>query len=682
MAGKRQHYIPRFLQRGFLAEDIGNAELTWLHRRGAAARRVSIKDVGVGEFFYSKLPKAGEETLDDLITALELDINSSIKEIRNAPLGDISDPKIPARITAHLSLRTAHVRMIFQKTTAQILDHISAFAAQPDHLRTLMGIDNAEMTLALATIDKELSSSPLGELIPLPLARRVFAFNLRESFNEFHELHLPMLGDAFNTLIKSLPAITQDSHNDALKKFQETQWEADLAQLSWRTHRVVGAILPDCIALAQTGTDALTPLLLRENQIPNLIILPISHDLLLVGTTKGESLKLDIKDINAASASCSESFFVSTCDSSDLTDLIGQHSPSAIEKIVLDALDGLSPGEFSAAGSLAGVSWSPLPDQPSSFSYSFVFQGFANNETVTKLNDLVKGVIQEISRVLPLSMLDGITFSSDYAAALENLDRGDATLKADRSHPRAYGRAVAKSVHVLRDGKRKNHIVMDESIAGALLDSDNEVKSTALHVIVGMLAHVAHTAIYEQRLLAIPEVQADLITKRMHSASAACPGMYFAARASSFTDSSAGERAATLVLDSLLSAQQEIRNAKQAYLKDRSIDELLDTALLHVSAILNHAAEWLGHQDGAPTQYSLPEYSLPERLRAQELHNWLELFGLDLRKLYGADDNFTPENIMGLSRHVERLLWSMGIFPWPTEGGDLYVSVLSNEQCP
>ena len=71
MAGKRQHYVPRLLQRGFLTPSRPGLELTWLHRCGVEARRVSIRDVGVGEYFYSKLRDDGEATLDDLITELE-----------------------------------------------------------------------------------------------------------------------------------------------------------------------------------------------------------------------------------------------------------------------------------------------------------------------------------------------------------------------------------------------------------------------------------------------------------------------------------------------------------------------------------------------------------------------------------------------------------------------------------
>jgi hypothetical protein len=637
---------------------------------------VGIKDVGVGEFFYSKLPTANENALDDLITSLEYDINTDLQGLQRLPRGGVIDPRIPARITTHLTLRTAHVRSIFQQGATQLLDQISALATDSDQLRELIGLDSLGMRQAMAAIDEELNSSVLGGLLPRPFARRAMAFWLRESFNEVYASQMPMVSETITKLIKVLPTMTRDGHNNALRTARTTHWEADLAQLSWRTYSVIGAILPDCIALAQSGADSLTPLTLREHQIPDTIILPIAHDLLLVGSG-GEPIELDIGKINAASAACSDSFFIacSPYDSADLASLIGQRCSLAIKKVVAEAIAEARSRDSSQPIGAPNIAFLSSANHSNSFSFSLACQGFADAETVTKLGDVMQIIAHEMSRDLPLSQLDGVTFAADYAAALENLDRGDLTLQADKTRPRIYGQAIAKCVHVIRNGKRKEHLVLHAGVAGGLLDADDENRAWALHVIVSMLANVAHSALYEQRLPEMSETPFDIISRRLHTASSTCPCRYFTARTSAFADINAGERFAILCLDSLLSAQQEIRSAKQAYLVDQAMDQLLDVALLHVSSVLDHAAEWLGHRDGLPVQESFPGSSLPEKLTVHGLRDWLELFGRDLRRLYDADDQFTTENILALSRHVERLLWTMGMFPWPTEDGRLYVSL-------
>lgn len=676
MAGKRQHYIPRFLQRGFLVEHAGDAERTWLHRQGTAARLVGIKDVGVGEFFYSKLPAAGEEALDDLITSLERAIHADLQGLKQDPRGNVVDPRIAARITTHFTLRTAHVRSTFQQAAAHFLDQISALTADSDQLRELVGLDSVGMGRVLAAIDEQLNSHLLGELLPRPLARRAMAFWVREYFSELYVSQIPMVANMIAELLNALPSITRDGHNNALRTAKTTQWEADLAQLSWRTCCVVGAILPDCIALARSGIYSFTPLTLRDHETPDTIILPIAHDLLLVGS-RGEPIELEIGEINAASAACSESFFIarSSYDSADLAGLIGQRCSLAIKKVVAEAMAGARPHDSSQPSGATNLALFTSANDASSFSFSLTCQGFADAEAVTKLGDVMRVIVHEVGRDLPLSQLDGVTFAADYAAALENLDRGDPSLQVDRTRPRIYGRAIAKCVHVIRNEKRKEHLVLDAVVAEGVLDTDDENRAWALHVVVGMLANVAHSAMYEQRALAMPEIPLDVISRQLHKSSSACPGRYFAARASAFADINAGDRFASLCSDSLFSAQQEIRSAKQAYLVNKAMDELLDVALLHVSSVLGHAAEWLGHRDGLPAQESFPGSWFPEELKVHGLRDWLELFGRDLRRLYDGDDQFTPTNILALSRHVERLLWTMGMFPWPTEDGRLYVSL-------
>lgn len=74
MAGRRQHYIPQFLQRGFLDDPDHTAKRTWLHRRESKARLVGTRDIGVGECFYSKIRTDGSKTLDDLISEIEIEL--------------------------------------------------------------------------------------------------------------------------------------------------------------------------------------------------------------------------------------------------------------------------------------------------------------------------------------------------------------------------------------------------------------------------------------------------------------------------------------------------------------------------------------------------------------------------------------------------------------------------------
>ena len=104
MAGKRQHYLPRLLQRGFLAETSDEAERTWLHRRDTTARLVGISDIGVSPWFYSRKSTDGSPTLDDAITEYERDLGRQVRKLREAPPRAPIDASLAAETVIHLTM--------------------------------------------------------------------------------------------------------------------------------------------------------------------------------------------------------------------------------------------------------------------------------------------------------------------------------------------------------------------------------------------------------------------------------------------------------------------------------------------------------------------------------------------------------------------------------------------------
>lgn len=680
MAGRRQHYIPQFLQRGFLGDPRQEAERTWLHRRGAKARLVGIRDVGVREHFYSKLSADGAATLDDLITAMEHSFGAALTTIRQAPVGTLLDPKSAARLTAHLTLRTAHIRSVFQQGVTQLFDQLDDLFADPGRLREVLGLDGADDG-TIEIIDEVLREIPLGELVPPPFARRLTAFLVRESFDEYYEKSKPAISLAFAMLGKGLATVTRDGHNKALMTADQGSWEEELSQLTWRTYSVVGAIFPDCVALVQDAAGVFTPLVLREHGQMEIVILPIAHDRLLVGS-KHPKIDIAVESINRASASCSDNFFISheARDEEKLSDLIGQRCAQVISAVFDTVL--LKSSHFNPMHKQeVAVAETRVLDTVASgvFSFSLTCLDFADADTVASLCRILQGIVQEMGRSMPLDRLDGITFAVDYSSALETVDRGDPALGVEESQPRSYGRPIAKCLRVVRAGQNKEHIVFEAGVAMGLLASDEETRAFALHMIICMLADVAYGALYKVPLEDLPRVTVDCVTSRLHSGAASAPSRYFAARASAFSDPSAGERYAELMVDSLASALDSIREARLAYRLNNDVNRLLDIAVLHVSFVLAHAAEWLGHRDGLPEQDLFPGSSLPDDLKPHSLHLWLELFGRDLRRLHDVNGQFTSMNIFALAKHVERLLWMAQICPWPTQEGDLYVSVPMGE---
>lgn len=100
MAGRKQHYIPQALQRGFEAAKSGKHSQVWVFRKCQVPYLSSTEGVGAQRHFYSE-PAAGEATLDDLITEYEKDVLSpAIEGLRDMVPGPVA-PDVAASAVSH-----------------------------------------------------------------------------------------------------------------------------------------------------------------------------------------------------------------------------------------------------------------------------------------------------------------------------------------------------------------------------------------------------------------------------------------------------------------------------------------------------------------------------------------------------------------------------------------------------
>jgi len=129
MAGKRQHFVPQFLQRGFASHFVGDEAFTWTHRKGTQPFNTNVKNVGVEGFFYS----IGEDTeLDRAITDFEGEFSSLISDLRSGKAYATVDPARIAQLLAHLEIRTRHLRQNFLETGTYLLDELMKFASDEE----------------------------------------------------------------------------------------------------------------------------------------------------------------------------------------------------------------------------------------------------------------------------------------------------------------------------------------------------------------------------------------------------------------------------------------------------------------------------------------------------------------------------------------------------------------------
>lgn len=665
MAGKRQHYLPLLLQRGFLDNPFDEAEMTWLYRRGANPRLVGIRDVGVEDWFYSRKSLDGTPTLDDAITDLERDLGPFVGALRASAPGSAIDSLEAARTVVHLVMRTAHLRRVMSAGTTRIVDEIGSMFTDPARLSRMVGLTKPALASVVTDAIRDSAAELVPAGIPAAFSERLISFQLRESGDRLITQAITVLGSVFPRFFSGLSDMVRNAHNTILAMSPESNvWMTALAVFQWTVEAGEDLILPDVVALALDNGGQLMPLLFTTAADVRAVAMPVSADRILIGRLAG-SAPIDLSKFNMQAAANCESFFISAkpLDEDNLSALIGSAPASVIEETVLAAVREAEQTRSTSGKLIAPIKPHTFTQQD--FAYSIKLADFGDEILAKEFAKVLHGVVAVLARYLPLHELDGFTLAVDYHSVLATVDRGDSSLPPVASGALSYGKSVAKSVTVIRDGTRKEHLVIDAGLAEMWLSSDTKVRAASLYTLVKILVGIAHSTQYASARNI--NITPDVMGRELHLAVAPTPTEYWSARQAAFIWPDQGQIYANLVISSLDFAEREIASERARIPESGDISNTTQRALECVSAVLNHAADWLGHRDGLPEGQAFEGMDLPERLKVRGLDRWIELFGRDLAACYNLENALNFEVVTSLSRHVERLFWFLGIYCWPSD---------------
>ena len=533
----------------------------------------------------------------------------------------------------------------------------------PERLGEMIGLTKPALAPIISDSIRDRAAELVSAGIPAAFSERLLAFLLRELGEWFVEHVVANVGQIFPLLCSRLADVVRDAHNSILATSPERNaWVTALATFDWTIEAGSDLILPDAVALTCEDEGPLMPLLFTKAADVRTVVMPVSSNRILVGRIAG-STPIELGAFNTQAAAGCESFFVSAKPFKEgkLEALIGSAPANAIEEATTAAIRAAE--QTRSAAGIIKTSVEPLQFAQRNFKFSVQLADFGDDILAREFADVLHGVIGTIACSLPLHELDGFTIAVDYHRALATLDRGDSDLPRVTSCALSYGVGVVKPVTVIRDGARKVHLVVAAGLAAMWLSSDAKERATGLHMIVDALAGVAHATQYAIALET--GFRPDTTGREFHLAVATAPAGYWSAREAAFIEPDQGRVYADLVIDSLDFAEQEIADERARIPQSGDTSNTTIRALECVSAVINHAADWLGHRDGLTDGHSFEGSDLPERLRVRGLDRWIELFGRDLAACYGPDGTLFVEVATSLSSHVERLLWCFGIYCWP-----------------
>lgn len=310
MAGKRHHYIPRFLQRGFLNENA-KKDYTFIYLNDGAKRTSKIDNVGVEGFFYSA---DGETDLDHKITELEGKYAQHISKLRENPLISISFEEI-AEIIFHFEIRTNNFRRNFHSSGEVFLHKMKERFTERNMLEPIL---RAELNNKLDNsdeVDKLLieGNAPKNQ-------REKLKKEIRERAGIFVDVHMEKIlitiKDAMEfNISKRFKDVVKKGHiNGMTKGLNENNKVNIYKSLNYKIINTdFNILLSDSIVIFEMeGLSEFKPFY-DTKDILKAIYFPISSNLLIYAFTNEDDPKLSV--LNEMSAKCSKDFFIACEDS-------------------------------------------------------------------------------------------------------------------------------------------------------------------------------------------------------------------------------------------------------------------------------------------------------------------------------------------------------------------------------
>ena len=310
MGGKRQHFIPRFLQEGFASRRTKDETFTWVFRRGSSPFETNIVNVGVESQFYTE---EDDREVDDLITTAEDSFSILVRALRNGETSSFSNPELPKLIT-HFETRTRHIRQNFLELgnfgVSSVLDKI-----KDEDFFTNWAIkkirNNPEMirsSLARELKDQQLSQESLDLLTKLSTQHLVpYLIHLNKS-------KFSKLADRLKPLLKEkLAQAAKSGHIKGLRQASAPEAKIQIFEnLTYKVHVQSGdpLILGDSILFFHVdGPRPYKTFLEKEDKL-KCVYIPLDSRHMLVGVNKGVIPELN--DIQEVAACCSLEYFIGT----------------------------------------------------------------------------------------------------------------------------------------------------------------------------------------------------------------------------------------------------------------------------------------------------------------------------------------------------------------------------------
>ena len=677
MAGRKQHYLPQHLLRGFETSKAGKKIQVVVYKKGTPPYTTSTEGVAAQRDFYSQPGDGVIDTLDDMITAFESStFNPFLDQARTVLPSERLDAESAASAVVHLAVRAAHLRGSFAHLAQKMFTKFGGILNDPELVREFMDIDSkGSKSLLSEEIQKAFEALPIADL---PLKERVIfekmaRFRVREKFDAQMLESAPVLLEQLSMLEGALPEMAGRSHTQALQKSLAPAARIDaLKRLHWKVLAVEPPdhfVLPDCAAVASNASGQIQPVLMSSNEEIAWVAMPISAKQVLVGYADQEPPMLS--DLNEHFAKCSLDFFVSSTLHSDvevLAALIGE----ALEVVTHD----LMKDSFATARPRRGESATEF----NAFNVRIVSVGIElDADKRTAIDQSIRQIFAQQCGAREAGRLESIVVTKDVAWEVARLyGRALSPYETAVTMPGTVERLPDTVPPALR-------LILPEQIGQLLLAADMRLKRSATLLVKHLLGRVSYLDYWLGDI--VPMAEGCVFTQRQRISLELTPrfashyhGSVKAAPVAHESDLDDGEplsaHAVTVALAALAAARQQFMSHKNA-------DALLADVVPALDMLLGTLAGYCGQRPHGAANRQLSQASPTcEHLVRAGLWDWVSLFRQDLHRHYQslASESSSVDQMLTLSEHVERVLWQFGIFLSDIEDGRMWIDACDDER--
>jgi len=312
MSATKQHYLPQFFLRGFLANE--EAEQVYVFRKDKNPFCTSIENVGAQCNFYTFSDEDLTLDADESITLSEDQFADIVREFRNIENSHVSCDKA-AKLVVHLAVRNKHFRLVFNEAVRILIERLHQEGEESESTLAALGFKEGFRSPKLKEqiVDSILERAPN---LSRDQAEKLYDENQNYISQEFYKKDAEIwkfLSKILGEAILELPELSKKTHVNSLNKSTAPEKRVNiLSELEWFIFSYKeNIILGDVGPIACTNRDPEgVPYIFTGEDVYH-VFMPISSNTILVGSLE-TNWEFNLDNFNNLIAGHSMEFFISS----------------------------------------------------------------------------------------------------------------------------------------------------------------------------------------------------------------------------------------------------------------------------------------------------------------------------------------------------------------------------------